>query len=82
MSGLDKICGATSGVIIVTILDFQEVVFQVHGYLIGVVDLEHQAHCKLLYSVVYPEPPHSFEMTRVKMSPRWKVEQEPNQFVL
>ena len=39
MSGLDMICGATSGVVIVTILDFKEVVCQVLGYLGGVVYL-------------------------------------------
>ena len=73
MSGLYMICGATSGVVIVTILYFLEIVCQVHGYLGGVVYLVHQAHCKMLYSVVYPEPSQSLKMTRVKMSPRWKV---------
>ena len=72
MSGLDMICGATSGVVIVTILDFKEVVCQVLGYLGGVVYLEHQAQCKMLYSVSYREPSQTDKMIMVKMSPRWK----------
>ena len=50
MSRLYMICGATSGVVIVTVFYFLEIVCQVHGYLGGVVYFEHQAHCKMLYS--------------------------------
>ena len=73
MSGLDMICGATSGVIIVTILDFKEVVCQVLGYFCGVVYLEHQSQSKMLYSVSYCEPSQTNKMIMIKVSPRWKV---------
>ena len=79
---MDMICGATSGVVIMTILYFLEIVSQVHGYLGGVVYLEHQAHCKMLYSVSYREPSQTSKMIMIKVNPRWKVKLKPNQFVL
>ena len=57
MSGSDMICGSAFGVVIGTILDFSEVVSQVHGYLGGTVDLVHQTlarYCTLSATMSLP----------------------------
>ena len=56
--------GTASGVVIVDLFYVFEVIGQVHGNSDVVVDLEHQAHCKLLYSVLNPEPSDLCKMSR------------------
>ena len=80
--GLNVVCRAASGVMVVDIFNVFEVFRQVHGYFGGIVYLVHQTHCKKLYSVGYQEPSHAEHVVSCQVSPRWKFEQKPNQFIL
>ena len=69
------ISGAPPCVVIMEVLDLLEVVGQVFRYQCGVMDLINQCHCKLLYSILHPEPAGSGEVSRGEVGCGGEAEQ-------
>ena len=58
------VSGAAPGVVVMTVFNIWEVVGHVLRYQGGVVNFVDEAQCKLVYSVLNPEPAHFGEVGR------------------